>query len=822
MSRLRTHLTEQLARKIDAHGLAVWNDDANEYRDVAEDVCPPDTRFEKFEGSWYELRRRIDDAIGGDEPPRMVLYIPAKAPDEDPLTEVRWMGTQFTLRLATLVRQSLSGELTQNRLEDIARSASTLSEAEQAMSGDDSADARLISALGTTDSTRMLVSLVLGDRDNEVSQASAADIAIDFIAQMTGVEIPGAADRRESLFAGLILSDIALALGGDIPGSLATATPTASSKQREKSRTALRQLLFTAEGQECYRSLADTIDSALNIPNALAWDDQLRDVPGTLAIDQLALAASVLHLHADDLHAAVKIAEARLKNSPFASEGSEMAPRWRVVLALAELKDVIKTNPPATGSVESQLSWYADRGYRVDRAHRTLELVRTTVGALGNLDELLSQGRDQYDAWLDDLLRTFVESVSNEGVDTRTMLRQGEIHRRHVSDQPRSAYIWVDALRYELAADLVDALSNLNGVISLSPAVAAAPTVTLVGMAALLPNAAETMRVDAENDTLAVSVSNQPVRSVADRISQLRLRHGNVVDLDLNDAANKSERALHRAVDDASLVIVRSQEVDSAGESGMLAAAWTTFSAVNQLLATVITRLASAGIRRFVVSADHGFIALSQGIGAHRVVDPPSGAVGVLKRRCFVGHGGIPQPATAKLSLSDCGVTSESEITVPRGLAVFRAGGARQFFHGGLSPQELVVPVIVIDLEEPPAPRSDTVRLGLAGDRIVTGVFALKLEFDPSLFADDVVVRPTANRNGRPIARLVSGDGVDVASGTVTLSGTRTSVVTFQVTTNLSPRETVELQALDAATGRTVAKQSVPVAAAVVVEDELD
>jgi hypothetical protein len=153
---------------------------------------------------------------------------------------------------------------------------------------------------------------------------------------------------------------------------------------------------------------------------------------------------------------------------------------------------------------------------------------------------------------------------------------------------------------------------------------------------------------------------------------------------------------------------------------------------------------------------------------------------------------------------------------------VFRAGGAKQFFHGGLSPQELVVPVIIIDLEEPPAPTGNTVRLGLAGDRIVTGVFAITLEFDPSLFADDVVVRPTASRSGRPVARLVSGDGVDITSGTVTLSGTRTCVVTFQVTENLAAGDTVDLQALDAATGRTVARRSVKVAAAVIVEEELD
>lgn len=822
MSNLRSALTEQLARKVDAHGLVIWNDDAQEYSDVAETMCPADTRFERFTGSWYELRRRIDDAIGGDQPPRLVVYIAAKAPSEDPFAEVRSMGSRFTLRLATLINQSLAGELTQTRIDDLARTTSTLTGAEQALSADESADARLISALGTTDSTAMLVVLLLGSRDDQIEKAAADEIAADFIDQMVGVDIAAASKRQEGLFTGLLLNDIAIALGGPPKGDLATATPQASAKQRERSRLVLRQLLSTPEGRQGYRSLAATIDRTLDISHTLVWDDRFEALPGTPSIEQLALDHAVQMFQGSQLEAAGNLAERRLSVSPFVDDASEWAPRWRVLQAMARLRDSMDANPVVSGSVSSQLTWYAERGYAVDRAHRTLELVRTTVGALGELDGLLNQARDHYDAWLTKLLNVFVDAALLEGIDPGNMMRQGEIHDRLVAGHDRVAYIWVDALRYELAQDLVGALRNLPGRIQLLPAVAAAPTITPVGMASLLPGAAETMQVRVENDSIVVSLGNQAVKTVADRISHLRLRHGAVVDLDLNDATNKSEQSLHQSIQDASLVVVRSQEVDAAGESGMLAAAWTTFSAVNQLLATVITRLASAGIRRFVLSADHGFIALSQGIGAHRIVDPPSGAVGVLKRRCFVGHGGVPQTATAKLPLSACGVTSESEVTVPRGLAVFRAGGATQFFHGGLSPQELIVPVIIIELEEPPQANTETVRLTLAGDRIVTGVFAISLEFDPSLFADDLTVRPVASRQGKPIARPISGDGVDAATGIVKLSGARASVVTFQVTANLAKGDKIELQALDAATGRTVARQTVSVAAPVTVEDELD
>ena len=159
-----------------------------------------------------------------------------------------------------------------------------------------------------------------------------------------------------------------------------------------------------------------------------------------------------------------------------------------------------------------------------------------------------------------------------------------------------------------------------------------------------------------------------------------------------------------------------------------------------------------------------------------------------MKRRVFVGRGGIANPATVRLPLAACGVTSDLDIVVPRGLAVFRAGGGRQFFHGGLSPQELVVPVIVADLAKTPEPQKLDVRVQVAGDRITTGVFAATLTFSGTLFPDRLTVRVVAAEPaGKPVARVVSGDGFDPNSGTITVPQGQASVLTFPG--HFEPRE---------------------------------
>jgi hypothetical protein len=825
MSRLREHLADQLAKKVQAHGLVVWEDGDGEYRDVASAIVPDGVRFEPFDGSWYELRRRIEDALAGEQPSRLVVYGPAPPPD-DPLAEPRAAGAQFTRKLATLVRQAMAGQLTESRATEISRKARTLPEAEGAIAGNGGADVRLISLLRTSDTVRMLTTVLGGEADAAIDAAAAwpgiADLCRDSVGAAvrgTGVEV------RDALFRHLLLCDIAAALSDDLPETLATASQRPSAAQHRRAVEALERLRSTRGGAAVYRALADRADDALSLGEALPWRPGLESVAGTEAVERVVLAHAVRSLEADDFDAARLVSERRMALSEWAADAATAwGPLWRAVLAIAHLcTEIERARIPASAS--GLLSWYAETGWQVDRAHRRLELARTELGAFGELEEGLIAARKAYDEWLDTLLTRFTSAVADGALDIGQLVRQGEIHDQFVATAlpARTAYVWVDALRFELGVELVEALRPVAEEISLHAAVAAAPTLTPVGMANLVPGAASTLRVGLDGDRIAVKVGATEVKDVAGRRDLLRARHGTVADLDLNDASQKGEKALARAIGDADLVLLRSQEVDAVGESGLLSVAWSHFETVTNLLASVVARLAQAGVERVVISADHGFIALGQDVGSQRVVDAPAGATGTVKRRVFVGRGGVPNPATVRVPLAACGVTSDLDVVVPRGLAVFRAGGGRQFFHGGLSPQELVVPVIVVQLAKAPEPQKLQVDVHVAGDRITSGAFAATLTLSGNLFTDQLTVRVVAAESaGHPVARVVSGDGYDAESGTIVVAHDRPSVLSFQVTSNLSSGSNVAIEVLDARTGRKLSASAVTVAAAIVVEDSLD
>jgi hypothetical protein len=832
-TRLREHLATELARKVDRHGLVVWQDEAREYADVAEAVNPPNAMFQAWDGSWYDLRHRVESILAGEQPPRLVIYAPVSAPGSDPLAEIRQAGTQFTLRLATLVRNALRGELSDTRLTEISRQATTITEAEAAVEGGDQSDVRLVSVLGATGAVPMALAVLTGEKANAVSKAGAWEEVAAMLGQAFGGEATGEGDElRRAAIRQLILTELADRLG-KLPPALAPAWVMPSTEQRRRALELLESWRRDSRRRESYAALASEMDVELGLSENLAWAPALADCDATPAIEELAFAESIRLLANGRLDEALALAQRRLSSSIWARDTFSPPlpgrtlwdPRWRAISAVASLRDEIAAHEPAAGSVASQLTWYADRGWRVDRAHRRLELALSELHTLGDLEPEVATSRSAYEHWLEQVLEHFTSAVEAEGLDVGDLVRQAEIHPRFVAaDEGPTAYVWVDAMRYEIGTDLAQALDAVCSEVELSAAVVAPPAITPVGMANLCPGAETGLSVGLDSgEKLVVSIGAEAVKGVPDRVALLRAAHGDVVDLDLNRVAQQGEKELTRTVTGARVVLVRSQEIDAAGESGMLNTAWEGFETVKTQLVSAIARLGQAGVRKVVVTADHGFIALSRGLRQDRMIDAPIGGVGVTQRRSWVGKGGTTSASTMRVALADLGVTSDLDVIAPRSLALFRAGGTKQFFHGGLSPQELVVPVIVAVPTQAVARQKLKVHVAVAGGRISTGAFSATLGFEGDLFTTEVAVRVVARAGSAKevVARVVSGDGYNPVTGSITIDAYSSNVLTFQITSNLGAGTEVEVQVLDARSDRLLDVTTATVAAPIVVEDEL-
>jgi hypothetical protein len=831
MDKVREHVRKELSKKVEAYGVVVWDDAAREYVDVANDIVPADVDYSLCSGSWYEVRRDVERSLAGDRPPRLLVYAPYPAPLSDPLAEIREAGGEFKLRLPTLLRNALSGELTETRIEQIGRQASTLAEAEAALASDTGADVRLISILGTSDVAQMTIRILSGDADRDIGEADLWAETAKLLSDSFGGALAGIGEQlRRAGMRHLVLTELAERVAG-LPNALADMWTAPTTDQRKRALHVLGAWRRDRGLCRGYAELAAVAQSELGLESSLGWSNELIELDTVPLLDKLALEEFVRRLSSGDVGAAQDLARSRLASSmwvrerlPAPLEGAEVwEPRWRAASELARLRAEMRANPPGGGTVEEQLRHYADSGFRVDAAHRRLELALSRLEAEGVLEPLVGETRGHYERWLEDSLLSFTSAVASGGLETGDLTRQGQIHDRYVkgADGP-VAYIWVDALRYEIAAELAERLKDGAENVEFTPAVAAIPTITPVGMANLCPGDDLAIELTASN-RLLVKVGNTEVKGVPERENLLRAAHGDVTNLGLTELFDQGEKQLAKKIGASQLVLVRSQEMDSAGESGLLAAAWSSFETVRDLLVRAVARLAQAGVHRMVISADHGFVVLSRSLGPDRVIDAPKGGAGELHRRGWVGKGAITPANTIRIPLSDAGERSDLDLIAPRGLAVFAAGGDKRFFHGGLSPQELLVPVIVVEPKSVAAPQKLKVQVAVAGEKVTTGVFSATALFDPDLFNDVLVTRVVARRlsDKLPVARVVAGDGFDAEAGTVTLAANAQAVLTFQVIENLEAGDELEVQVLDAGTDRPLASGRAQVTVRVVVEEDL-
>jgi hypothetical protein len=328
-----------------------------------------------------------------------------------------------------------------------------------------------------------------------------------------------------------------------------------------------------------------------------------------------------------------------------------------------------------------------------------------------------------------------------------------------------------------MGADLRDQMQGADD-LSLQPALATLPTITPIGMAALLPGASAGFSVVEHRGSVAARVEQTVMPGLAERMKFLKAKVPDVVDLTLDKVLSTGTATLGKSVRDASLILVRSQEIDFAGELDTGGLARHVMDSVIGNIARAARKLASVGVESFVVTADHGHL-----VGERREedmrIDVPGGQKVGLHRRCWIGRGGSTPGGTIRVSGAELGYNTDLDFVFPTGMGVFKAGGGLMYHHGGTSLQELVIPVLSfrIRASEPKAP-VDAIRLEGLPDEITNRAFSVKLTLavlttEPATFR--VVLLANAEQVGE--AGMTVGAELDRDSGIVTMQpGTEASV----------------------------------------------
>ncbi len=391
----------------------------------------------------------------------------------------------------------------------------------------------------------------------------------------------------------------------------------------------------------------------------------------------------------------------RHKSSVWLGKGESQA-QWELVrsgLSLVEAcEDFERQLPDHARSQADLLDFYLGSLREADRLQREFEQAAGDfLDQHGLMHEVISQARARYRRLTEKVQGVFVKHVETAGWPPTGRLANADAFDRLVADRLKEngrkvAYLMVDALRYELGVALEKLLAE-DGPVELQATYAQLPTITLVGMASLLPGAHTGLTLSLENDSLVPKLAGAPVSNVPQRMNVLAKRYGDrFSEMLLNDFV----RGKPKIAETVDLLVLRSTEIDSQLESNPE----TTLGLIPgtlKLIRVALHKLRGMGFKEAVIVTDHGFFLNAQAEAGDVCVKPQGKWPVNAHDRMMLGAGSADGHSLV-VSAEKVGIRGDlSQVAMPRSMAPYRSG--HLYFHGGASLAEAIVPVLVARLD---------------------------------------------------------------------------------------------------------------------------
>jgi hypothetical protein len=841
--RVITETIEKLiADDIRDHSLVLWFDPERHYETIVTSLRAGQERTLVYAGSFYKLRLEAEPFLRGFDPPKMLVYIPLPWEQaEEPLIEMLSFGVTLrpgvqgnrNTRLAVVARRALKGRLPETRIENLDRQIEqgglTLAELEQLAEG--SGGGPLPTALTVHFGTALVDDAALDflahpARDSELTGRNGLPDWLEALRVQYGIVPEGntsVSALREMLVRQVLTSELQETLGDKTPQALQAVVSAKDPVVRRRTAQLAREWRNRRDLAANYPPAAATVEAALHLDAIDFSDSALEMVQTFLCLERQLLRRIAARMAAEP--SVSKIAEERRRGF-WAEQDTELQAEWTLVLQAGRLieraAEIERALKSSTYTASELIDCYTGNANwaELDTLQRRLERRASSLEfALASppreLEELVHEARRGHQEVAGALAERFLRAWQADSFSTSRRMRQSEIYDRLVGPElagHRTAYILVDALRWELARELPEVLGT-DFEIHMELAIGTAPSITEVGMTALLPSAASGLRLDS-SPKLQVSLHGNVIRNRQDRIAYLRERVSASVDVSVIDLKLEDPRGFRRKLKDVGngpiLVVVTSREIDQSGEDEMTTAR-EHMERVLTHLSLAIRKLAEEGIERFVIATDHGYL-FGEDLADSEKIDSPGGNEALCHRRVWVGKGGSASPSYLLTDVSRFGAASELEIAVPWNMSGFRTAGPTAYFHGGLSPQEILLPVFVVTPKAVASTRGAknlAWEMTLGSAKITTRFLSVRVAAR-SLSTDHWPGVRIEVRAGNEVCSIpVSGSyGFQESTGAVALrsiegnpSETEPNTVALMLTGKVPSKGTVSIYLIDVATG---------------------
>lgn len=609
----------------------------------------------------------------------------------------------------------------------------------------------------------------------------------------------------EELWRFLLYSEFVFDLPEALPASLHN-VPQAPDSARPLIEDLCDSLRHDQRTRATYIDRAETIERELELPARCAGITDLgrRDTFPFEERTFFAQAVSALQTaHWDSVRGIIQ----RHAGSIWRGKGENQA-QWALLQAALDLIDSSTTAerqlPDQARTQDTLIDFYLSQLQDVDRCQREFEqTVGDYLDSEGTMAGVIEPARTAYRRLVEKIQGFFIKHLETAGWPPTGRLANAEVFDQRVApplqvNGRRVAYLLIDALRYELGVALQQQVAA-DTPVRLEAAFAQLPTITAVGMASLLPGAGKQLILSNKNGDCVPLLGEIPVATVTQRMEWLRKHYGDrFAELPLNQFI-RPKQAIPEIVH---LLVLRSAAIDSHLEQNPEA----TLGLIHDTLKRIrfaIHKLKQLGFEELVIATDHGFFLNAQA-EAGDVCAKPSGDWINVHERSLLGQGNADAHNFA-IATDKLGIRGDfPRLAGPRSLAPYRAG--LLYFHGGVSLQEAVVPVLTARLEaaKQPAVHKATVLLSYknGAKRCTTRLPVIEVRLERTdLFSQEAgcgILLEAHDRKNHPVGEAKPGGPVDPATGVITLKPGDRVQVTLKLQLEFEGRFTVK--ALDPTT----------------------
>lgn len=376
------------------------------------------------------------------------------------------------------------------------------------------------------------------------------------------------------------------------------------------------------------------------------------------------------------------------------------------LLQVANMQRFFKEHSAGFHTADAKGIWkeYTESYYQMDTYYRLFHLSFQKSLETSNilLDDLFKHVADKveglYSHWfLGGLGNNWSDVCADELEQYGKVLeiaKQEDFYRSRIKNSDTRVFVIIsDALRYEVAASLADQLRReTQSKVSLSSMQSIFPSITKFGMAALLPH--KELSAEVRNDILTVFADAQSTASTnRDKVlknenpSSVALQYKNIIGM------KRAERsALVKGMD---VVYLYHDTIDDASHTSDTSVFPACDKAISELKNLVRIIVNEFGGTRIMITADHGFLYTYSPLTEDDKVDKTSfnGMDVEYGRRYAIMQKGAAPKYLMPVKFLDG--KSEFDGFAPReSIRIKMNGGGLNFVHGGISLQEMVVPVI--------------------------------------------------------------------------------------------------------------------------------